>query len=311
MNVKTWLPLCLSLVVGGIVCKFAYDRMNSQKAEAPVSKTAQVVVATRGIGAGEMLSDENCELKPVVAESMPESSFHSVAELKGRVAQVQFVKNQPIVETLLAPNGAGAGLQAIIPLGMRAISIEINEFSGVGGMLLPGCHVDVIATVPGESGGEMVSRTIVQNVEITAVGQRIAQQPRKEGEEPTVFRSVTILATPNEAEAIELAASSGRPRLVLRSGSDKSLAQTQGVTVSNLRGQSIPKIEPRMFVAAAPTTSPTITPVEPVKVVVYPTVKVIRGCVESEVRLDAPIEQRSVVHTDMKPVSNMDTKDAH
>ena len=76
-----------------------------------------------------------------------------------------------------------------------------------------------------------------------------------------VFRSVTILATPAEAEAIELAATSGRPRLVLRSGNDRSQAQTQGVTVSDLRGQSVPKIDPRVFAVTAPVISPTTAPV--------------------------------------------------
>lgn len=291
MNVKTWLPLCLSLVVGGVVCKVAYDRMNKNKTEVPASKTAQIVVARQGIGAGELLGPDNCELKPVVADSMPESSFRSFDELKNRVAGVQLVKNQPIVETVLAPSGSGTGLATLIPDGMRAITIEINEFSGVGGMLLPGCHVDMIATVPAETGGEMLSRTVVQNVTITAVGQRMVQQPKKEGDEPTVFRSVTLLATPTEAEAIELAASSGRPRLVLRGGNDKALALTKGVSVSNLRGQTLPKGEIKpVTVVSNPTTMPT-TVIEPTKVAFYPTVKVIRACVESEVRLDTPVEQ--------------------
>lgn len=291
MNVKTWLPLCLSLVVGGVVCKVAYDRMNKNKTEVPASKTAQIVVAKQGVGAGEPLGPENCELKPVVADSMPENCFRSLDELKDRVAGVQLGKNQPIVETVLAPSGSGTGLATLIQPGMRAITIEINEFSGVGGMLTPGAHVDMIATVPAETGGEMLSRTVVQNVTIIAVGQRMVQQPKKEGEEPTVFRSVTILATPTEAEAIELAASSGRPRLVLRGGNDKALALTKGVTVSTLRGQTLPKVDTRpVTVVTTPSTQPT-TVIEPTKVAYFPTIKVIRACVESEVRLDTPVEQ--------------------
>jgi pilus assembly protein CpaB len=300
MNVKTWLPLCLSLVVGGVVCKVAYDRMNKNKTEVPASKTAQIVVAKQGIGAGELLTPENCELKPVVADSMPESSFRSFDELKDRVARVELGKNQPIVETVLSPTGSGSGLATLIPLGMRAITIEINEFSGVGGMLMPGCHVDMIATVPAETGGEMLSRTVVQNIMITAVGQRMVQQPKKEGEEPTVFRSVTLLASPTEAEAIELAASSGRPRLVLRGGNDKSLALTRGVTVSNLRGQTLPRAETMQPVMVS---NPTTQPTEPVKVAYYPTIKVIRACVESEVRLDTPVEQPATEQVNMSSES--------
>jgi pilus assembly protein CpaB len=175
-------------------------------------------------------------------------------------------------------------------MGMRAISIEINEFSGVGNMLLPGCMVDVLATVPAEQGGEMLSRTVVQNVKIMAVGQRMVSQPKKEGDEPVVFRSVTLQVTPAEAEAVELAASSGRPRLVLRSGTDTQLTATPGVTTSNLRGSS-----------QARKLDPT-----------FNTVKVIRGTVESEVRMDTGWFDggTKTAGTDTKAVTNTDTAPA-
>jgi Flp pilus assembly protein CpaB len=130
-------------------------------------------------------------------------------------------------------------------------------------MIVPGSHVDLIATVQGEQGGEMISRTVVQNIEVGAVGQRMIKQPDKKDQDPVVFRSVTLLATPSEAEAIELAATNGRPRLVLRNGSDKDFTNTPGVTAANLRGHTARKTDPA-----------------------YSTVKIIRGTAESEVRFD-------------------------
>jgi len=57
MNVKTWLPLCLSILVGSVVCKIAWDHMNKNKTEgAPTGNTVQLVVAKQGIGAGEELT---------------------------------------------------------------------------------------------------------------------------------------------------------------------------------------------------------------------------------------------------------------
>ena len=155
-------------------------------------------------------------------------------------------------------------------------------------MLLPGCFVDLLSTVPAEQGGEMMSRTVVQNVQIIAVGQRMMSQPKNKGEEPQPFRSVTLIATPVEAEAIELAAATGRPRLVLRSGTDKDITQTAGVTSSTLRGQAPKsKAEPKIQTVTVPVFAPLATPaLPPMPVPQYSSVRVIRGTVESEVRFD-------------------------
>jgi pilus assembly protein CpaB len=287
MNLKTWLPLCLAIVLGLVAAKFAHDMIARNRATPAVGgKFVQVVVASRAIGAGEALTSENCKLGNVDSENVPQASFHAVTELQSnaRVAQVQLGAGQPVTENLLAPIGTGVGLQAVIPPGMRAITIEVNEFSGVGGMLLPGCHVDVLATVPGDNGGEMIARTIVQDVQISAVGQRMVSQPveEKKGDgQQQAFRSVTLLATPEEAETIELAAASGRPRLVLRSGADKTIARTSGVTAASLRGPAMskPVVAPPVVAVATP---PTV--IIPKTENNYWTVKVIRGGQESEVR---------------------------
>jgi pilus assembly protein CpaB len=305
MNVKSWLPLCIALVLGLVAAKFAKDHMAKNRNGNAVasSKTVQVVVAKESISAGDSLSEENCQLGAVAADNVPEGSFRSVAELRDRVAQLYLGRGQPITENLLAPTGTGSGLQAVIPPGMRAISVEVNEFSSVGGMLLPGCHVDVLATVPGENNGEMIARTVVQNVTVTAVGQRMTPKP-KDGEEPQAFRSVTLLASPSEAEAIELAAVSGRPRLVLRNTNDKVLTNTPGVTAAALRGSSpvrkIEKIESQQAkVVMLPPPEPT-----------FNVIKVIRGTVESEVRMiDGWYESKPVptANTDTKAVSGSET----
>ncbi|MGH7177387.1 MAG: Flp pilus assembly protein CpaB [Tepidisphaeraceae bacterium] len=298
MNLKTWLPLCLAVVLGLVAAKVTRDTLaKNQKQESNTGVLTQVVVAKRTIMPGEELNADNLSLGGVSATAVPESSFRNVAEVQGRVPQIQLGKGQPVVEQVLAAQGSGVGLAAVIPNGMRAITIEVNEFSGVGGMLLPGSHVDVLATVPSES-GEMLARTIVQNVAVTAVGQMMVSQPKKQGDEPVTFRSVTLLATPTEAEAIELAATSGRPRLVLRGGLDKAFANTAGVSVSNLRGRG-----PRQVKVESNSKT---------TVMVIPTVKVIRAGVESEVRFDSVFGDPKVsgTGTDAKVISSTDKEQA-
>jgi pilus assembly protein CpaB len=291
MNLKTWLPLCLAIVLGLVAAKFARDMMNKNKGDTNAGNVAQIVVARQPIGQGEPLSADNCTMGTVSNDFVPEGAFKSLADLKDRVANVQMGKNQPITEIELAPIGAGQGLAVVVPQGKRAIAIEVNEFSGVGGMILPGCHVDLLATVAAAQNGEMIARTVVQNIEVGAVGQRMIHQPEKKGDEPQVFRSVTLIATPSEAEAIELAANSGRPRLVLRGGTDKELTQTAGVTTGALRGQ---------------------VPIKVGQVASFNSVRVIRGSAETEVRIDGPVEASAKTNatTPEKALTGSDTSPA-
>src|SRR5438270_752197 len=90
----------------------------------------------------------------------------------------------------------------------------------------------VSTTLQGKNGVQ--SKTIVQNVKVTAVGQRVVPEG-KEGGEP--FKSVTLLTTPEQAETIELAATLGRPRLSLRSGRDNDLTRTKGIDVASILGE--------------------------------------------------------------------------
>jgi pilus assembly protein CpaB len=216
------------------------------------------------------------------------------------------VKGQPIVEAMLAPKGAGSGLQATIPTGMRAITLEINEFTGLAGLLVPNCRVDILSTLSANDSNGQVTKTIVQNVKVTAVGQRTGvagePPPANPGE---MARSITVLVKPAEAEAIELACSTSRPRLVLRGGRDNEIVATAGISVGQLRGTQ--DSDALISTAAAnPTTQPTIAattqPFEPVTIAKAEppkrVIKVIRGGVESKVTLDVLEESPDGTVTD-------------
>ena len=295
MNWKTWVPLALAIVLGLAAMMIAKDYMSKKNGgDAKVAKMTDVVVVKENLMPGTLLKPEQLAMGKMSGDVPSESVFNNISEVEGRVIHSPMFKGQPVLETLLTPKGTGAGLQALVPEGKRAITVEINEFSGVAGFLIPGCHVDVVATVSGE-GGEMTSRTIVQNVPVTAIGQKKQNEP---GAEPESTKSVTLVTTPKEAEAIELAAATGRPRLVLRSSGDKRIVQSDGVTVAELRGRSRKGGDPFVpvqFSRPAPiNTTPTT---QPTKVdtdtwnntTLRRSVKVIRGGVESEVEME--IEQ--------------------
>ena len=294
MNWKSWVPLVLAIVLGIVAAKVARDALTRHRTVAgPQEKFTRIVVARGNIAPGQELTAGDLTLAQVQADLVPENTFQDLTAVVGRVTETQLVKGQSIVEQMLAIRGSGSGLQALIPPGMRAISVEVNEFSGVAGLITPGCRVDLLATISEGSDSGQVARTIVQNVKVTAVGQRTGAGDSAQAPPDDLSRSVTVLVSPTEAEAIELACSTGRPRLVLRGGRDQKIADTPGISLSELRGstvQSDPVVPPQAIVVAPPPPPVVETPT-PVVVDRPPprrVIKMIKGGVESSVVLSLP-----------------------
>jgi pilus assembly protein CpaB len=193
------------------------------------------------------------------SKSLVAGHFAKPEDVVGRGLLTQVSENEPITETKLAPKEAGAGLTPTIPVGMRAVSVKVNEVIGVAGFVVPGTHVDVVATVGTQKDSK--SRTVVSNLEVLTAGTRYDQQEAKDGK-PIPSTVVTLLATPEDAERVTLAASDGKILLVLRNPLDTTPTKTQGIRMETLmESSSEPPIEKtvkgrRVVVAAAPPPPP-------------------------------------------------------
>ena len=149
---------------------------------------------------------------------------------------------------MLARDGTVPGLSATLPAGFRAITIHVDPYSGLDGFLYPEAHVDVIAALG--SGNDSAARTIAQNVRVLAVAGRVRGDSMEEtGEEAariTNEHNVTLMVTPEQAAAIQLACEDGTPRLMLRSGTDQEIHAFAGMTLAELRGEAFgDPFEPR------------------------------------------------------------------
>ena len=269
MNWKTWVPLIIAVILGLIAAKVGRDVLLSRKDSGPDGQLVRIIVAKRDIAPGHTLEANDLTTAAFPPDSIPRGSFRDESQLHGRVAAIQVIQGQPVLDSFLAMQGAGAGAQAIVPPGMRAVTVEVNEFSGVAGLLVPGCRVDVVSTLPDQQTKISIARTIVQNVKVLAVGQRLtvnnagAKNESALSAEAAVARSVTLLVKPREAEAIELASSSGRTRLILRGSFDEGMRQGDGVSVAELLGsrpQVVQQVQP-VIVERTPATQPTTKPV--------------------------------------------------
>jgi pilus assembly protein CpaB len=297
MNWKVWTPLILAAALGLIAAKVGRDmvlRLRGTEVSAP--KMVQVVVASRDLAPGTALSEAHLAFAPMPPESLPRNPFTDPAALVGRVVVLPLVKGQLMLETALAPAGTGRGPQALVPPGMRALTVEVDEFTGLAGMLLPGCRVDVVATLSDRKREQSVAKTIVSNVKVIAVGRRTDSTPADDPE-TAIAKSITLLVTPHQAEAIDLASrGGGKTRLVLRGTLDHDSVTSGGVTTAQLLGQATtdtrPPVVPLLPIFQLPTTRPT--PVANPIVKRTPrvrTVEVIRSGAMSKVNL--PVEESS------------------
>lgn len=303
MNIKTIAPLGIAAVLGLAAAMVARNMLANRPVQVNAGDSAlrTVVVANTTIGPGVQIDPSMLITAKVSQEMAPEDAFGSTTELEGRVANGPIYKGQPIIGTLLAPKGSVGGMQALVPKGMRAITLQVDEFTGVGGFVAPGCRVDLLATMQGERQGDMVTRTVVQNILVTAVGQRMTLQAQN-GQQEAPTRSVTLIASLEEAQSIELAASTGRPRLVLRNLNDDSNTAPAVTSLMDFKAgekASTPVGDPfAMHTPTAVETAPAFPVSTPVQSPVDDgfksepnatwTVKVIRGGTESEVSFSLP-----------------------
>ena len=217
-----------------------------------------VVVADIDIPRGRSLSADMLDERNWPKESVPEGAISDVSAAIDRTVLVPLAKGELLLDAKLAAKGAGRGLAAIIPPGMRAVTIQTpNIATGVAGFVLPGNKVDVLLTVAGTpsledptGGGSTV--TLLQNVEILAVDQRI-DAPQENKMDPKELRSVTLLVTPADAARLELGQNRGTLHLALRNPADKAMGLVEAATMSGIIAQ-VPGA-----VAVAPA-APTVVP---------------------------------------------------
>jgi pilus assembly protein CpaB len=301
MNVKTIVPLGLAVVLGlaaAMVAKSALGK-KPDTAQAGSSNLTPIVVVKHPVAPGQELRADDLALGSVATKDLPDQAFLDVGQVVGRTPTIPLSKGQALVESLLSPRGAGSGVTALIPEGMRAITIEINEFSGLAGMISPGNRVDVVTTIQNDASHETVARAVVQNVKVIAIGQRTMPKSAQGNEPPEPFRSVTLLTSREDSEVVELVASTSRPRLVLRSGLDDKAEKSEGITLNEIRGEgkkNYAKAGNDPFGGKDPLAQPVSTPVETKKST--RTIKTIRGGVSSEVEipLDTEISTDSNKH---------------
>ena len=274
-RMRVFLVFVLAVTAGGALAFGTYNYMQHLPAKTTSMPTRPVVVAASDLDIGAELRREDIRIVDWPANALPANSISDPKDVVGRGLVLPVIENEPFLPMKLAAKDAGSGLPPVIPPGLRAVSVRVNEVIGVAGYVLPGTRVDVVATVsPSGQGSDMTSKVILTNVQVLAAGTKIDRETDKN--KPMPVSVVTMLVNPEEAERLTLASTEGKIQLALRNPLDKTIPATPGVRPSALFGFGVATrtaVARNHVVQSGPSSVKAVAATAPE----LPTVEIIRG----------------------------------
>lgn len=271
-RVRAFVVFVLAITAGGALAFGTYNYVQRQPAHTVSMATKPVVIAAADLAIGAELRREDLKLIEWPAGAMPEGAFGKPEEIVGRGVIAPVVQNEAVLASMLASKEAGAGLPPVIPTGLRAVSVRVNEVIGVAGYVTPGTRVDVVVTVnPTNQQGEVTSKVVLNNVQVLAAGTRLEKDGDKS--KPNTVTVVTLLVDPEQAERLTLASTEGKIQLALRNPLDNGVPVTRGIRPAALLGM-VPPQRPAMVVRGAKAV---LAPAPVIQASSEPTIEIIRG----------------------------------
>lgn len=177
----------------------------------------EVIVAANDLQVGARIEDHDIKIIKIPPSDLPPSAPRRKSDVLGHGVIIPIAKGEFILPNRLAAENAGAGLPSLIPPGMRAVSVRVNEVVSVAGFVTPGTRVDVLLTGTPTGAGEQQTTTVLQNVAVLASGHTLERTSTGEAQNTAV---ITLLVTPDDAERLTLASSEGHIQLALRNPLD-------------------------------------------------------------------------------------------
>jgi pilus assembly protein CpaB len=213
-----------------VLYKVLQSRPQTAKAAAP---GVSIALAAHDLEVGALLKEEDIVLTEW-SSAVPVGATSKIDDLKGRGVITPIYAKEPLIDSRLAPKGAGGGLASMIPPGQRAVAVRVNEVVGVAGFVVPGMRVDVLISGNAPGGNASMgtlARTMLQYIEVLSAGQDFKKD--NEGK-PIMVQVVTLLVTPEQAEQLSLASTQTSIQLILRNKLDRDVTKTPGTALANL-----------------------------------------------------------------------------
>lgn len=229
--------LVFAIVVSSVFYQMTSKAGSPKKAEN--GDLTDLVIAGRPLSVGLTIKSTDVKVIKVPKSSFPKGAFTKPEDVLDRPVVSNILLEEPILDGRLAQRGSGTGLAPVIPVGMRAVTVRVNDVVGVAGYVLPGMRVDILITGNPPGNRNRVTKTVLQNLTVLSAGKTM--QTDQTGK-PVDAPNVTLLVTPVQAETLTLAGNEGHIQLVLRNGGDQNIEKTEGTSVASLYGSHSRKV---------------------------------------------------------------------
>jgi pilus assembly protein CpaB len=258
----------VALALGLLVSLAVYKNLQA-RSYAPGEAGIDVVVAANDIPVGARIEEHDIRLVKYPPSSLPAGTPTKRSQVLGRGVILPITRGEFILPSKLAAENAGAGLPALIPPGMRAVSVRVNDVVSVGGFVGPGTRVDVLLT-GAPNGSEEQTTTVLQNVAVIAAGSKLDRNASGDAQNVPVM---TLLVSPDDAQKLTLASSEGHIQLALRNPLDTQQGDVAAANAKGLYKGAVPvaapaPVRPRVVKqpkTEAPPPSPSVLGIEVVQ----------------------------------------------
>ena len=280
MDVKKIVLLVGALLIAGVTAIMAKNMFSG--ASAPVAQAGpaqpppqgpEVLVAKRTLPVGTIIDADSFQYQPW-PQGLVQDAYFTRGEanadpqsLVGTVVRNEISAGQPLSAGAIVRPGERGFLAAALGPGMRAVTVPVSATSGVAGFVFPGDRVDLVLTQEVAGGGDgpplRVSETIIRNIRVLAVDQRLNARDEAGNQVAQPSATVTFEATPTIAEKIAVAQDIGDLSLSLRSLADNNAELERAIASGEVQSRECDPRAERQFlpqVASRPIDSnPTYT----------------------------------------------------
>lgn len=216
-----------------------------QAARTPEVTEVTVLVAAKDLAAMQTVTKTDVVEKVVDANAAPKDYYSDPAQIVGKVLSLPVIEGQTYTDDNFPAEGSGLLLASHLPKGKRAVQVALADYSGLEGLLYPGCIVDVVASFRVDVStrlGRAVSTTLLQNIQVLGVqGSTVVDKQSAEEEAESRARAsrnmnksllVTLMVDSRQAEALTLAMEHGTISLALRNPGDEAIATSEATLLA-------------------------------------------------------------------------------
>ena len=203
---KIYLIAAISAILCGLlVYQYLGSLERTAASNANSDEMVSVVVATQDIESGAEIASDMVTMADYPKAYVHAQAAYKTEDIVGKRANGKILAGEIILKGIVgSADEVGASLSKQVTTGMRAMTVNVDAYSGVGGYIEEGDRVDVLSYNDGKS------TVVLQDVQVMKLGEKSSS------DDGTTYTGVTLLVPKDNCTDVLKAQKGGSIYLVLR-----------------------------------------------------------------------------------------------